>query len=116
MVTANQRELHDERSQIATTIRELADKQDDWTSEDEKQWDAVNADYDRVNDQLTASVEADLKAKGIEDRLEQIKRETDDRGLSRWLKPCSRSGPITPERDCSAIQQAVPVRDGIWSE
>jgi len=81
MVTANQRELHDERSQIATTIRELADKQDDWTSEDEKQWDAVNADYDRVNDQLTASVEADLKAKGIEDRLEQIKRETDDRGF-----------------------------------
>jgi len=95
MVTANQRELHDERSQIATTIRELADKQDDWTSEDEKQWDAVNADYDRVNDQLTASVEADRKAKGIEDRLEQIKRETDDRGF----KPLSQTVPSKKASD-----------------
>lgn len=95
MVTANQRELHDERSQIATKIRELADKQNDWTSEDEKQWAAVNADYDRVNDQLTASIEADRKAKGIEDRLEQIKRETDDRGF----KPLSQTVPPNKASD-----------------
>lgn len=81
MVTANQNQLHQERSELAEKIHELADREKDWTAEDQAQWDALNSDYDRVNDRLTESIESDRKTKEIEDRLEQIKREADDRGF-----------------------------------
>jgi len=79
--TTERQDLHEERSKIAVSIRELADRQDEWTSEDEMQWDRVNKAYDDVNDKLTAAVAAETRIKGIEDRIEQVNREADDRGF-----------------------------------
>lgn len=47
------RRLQEERIGIANKIRELADRQQDWTAEDRKTWDELNASYDTVMASIT---------------------------------------------------------------
>lgn len=48
------KELQDKRGELANKIHEHADKQDSWSAEDRKVWDALNADVDAVEAEIAA--------------------------------------------------------------
>jgi HK97 family phage major capsid protein len=66
------KELQEKKNAAATAIKELGDRQANWTAEDRGQWDTLNAEYDATAAALTAR-DAELKnAEAVQSRLKEI--------------------------------------------
>jgi HK97 family phage major capsid protein len=69
---AKLKELQEKKNAAATAIKELGDRQANWTAEDRGQWDTLNAEYDATAAALTAR-DAELKnAEAVQKRLKEI--------------------------------------------
>ena len=68
-------ELQEKKNAAAIAIKELANRQDNWTAEDRGQWDAVNKTYDEASAAWTARKEELTNSEAVQARLKQIEDE-----------------------------------------
>ena len=73
--------LQDERGKLTKQIKDVADRQDKWTAEDEERWKTLNKAYDEVLAKLEAG-KAELDAlearqQAVAQRMEQIGQHAD---------------------------------------
>lgn len=105
-------EINDALIPLRKEIRELADRQKDWVSEDREKWDRVNKEYDDLKDEATAlreAIEVEARAAGIEQTIEKQKAETrSEIGEHRRLT----SGEPTEEHKAGALQALLRYSDG----
>lgn len=89
------KELREKRAKLATTIREMADRQKDWAEEDRSNWDKLNADYDA----LTAEIETAEQSDQVAARAAAVAEEQERRAGEPATGTESRAGTGAPGRE-----------------
>ncbi len=69
---AKLKELQEKKNAAATAIKELGDRQANWTAEDRGQWDVVNTEYDAAAAALTARNDELKNSEAVQKRLKEI--------------------------------------------
>jgi HK97 family phage major capsid protein len=69
---AKLKELQDQKNKLSTEIRELGDKQAEWTAEHRGQWESLNKSYDETTAALAARKEELTNSEAVQARLKQI--------------------------------------------
>lgn len=72
---AKLKELQEQKNKLATEIRELGDKQAEWTAEHRAQWDTLNKSYDDTAAALVARKEELTNSEAVQARLKAIEAE-----------------------------------------
>ena len=62
-------ELQETRNELAAKIKELADRQGEWSAEDKESWGKVNDEYNAACKEMDAARAAD----GIRARAEEVR-------------------------------------------
>ncbi len=82
---AQLKELQEKKNSLSTEIRELGDKQAEWTAEHRGQWESLNKSYDETTSALAARKDELTNAAAVQARLKQIEAEnkaaTNDRAI-----------------------------------
>lgn len=66
------KELHEKRQALSAQIRELGNKQAEWTAENQAQWEAMNKDFDANEAAMKAERERLAKDESVQTRLAEI--------------------------------------------
>ena len=74
------KDLQEKRQALAVQIRELGNKQAEWTAEHEAKWGTLNTEYDAIQAAMTAERERLAKDESVQKRLAEIE-ETNKRAL-----------------------------------
>ena len=74
------KDLQEKRQALAVQIRELGNKQAEWTAEHEATWGTLNTEYDAIQAAMTAERERLAKDESVQKRLAEIE-ETNKRAL-----------------------------------
>jgi HK97 family phage major capsid protein len=87
--TRNAKEIAEERAKIGHQIKTLADKNhQEFTAEDEMQWQRMNADFDKLSEELK-SAERKARVSTIEEVSKQPSEE------AKWIKRATNNSRIT---------------------
>lgn len=104
MYTDQLQKANERRQQLAAQIRELADRQDDWTAEDISNWEKVNADYDANYDELQALEGKQRNAARAAEIAEQVERERVETATEIGEFRRHKSGAPTEQHRADALQ------------
>lgn len=69
---ASIKELQEQRNAKAAEIKALADRQKDWTAEDNAAWERANGEYDAISKAQTDEIEKQRSSEAVQKRLKEI--------------------------------------------
>lgn len=69
---ATLKELQEQRNAKAAEIKTLADRQANWTADDEGNWERLNSEYNAITKSQTEELDRQRKSEAVQKRLQEI--------------------------------------------
>lgn len=104
-------ELREKRAALVPQIRALADKQAEWSAEDQANWDALNKDYDQLARQIEIAERTERLENDQEKRAAAVTPGREDRSCRPDAEPPA--GVPTEEDRAVALQAWCRVQAGL---